>query len=500
MSNALRLFGFGLGLGLVAGGCSAETEDPGTSNMARVRVAHLSPDAPAVDFCIAPAGTQAFAGPVLASVGALIGIAYGHVNKYLELEPQQYDVRLVNVGAQDCTKGLGPDTTNLPALPAGASATIAAIGKISHGTGATGFALRAYVDEASVDGDKAKLRFVHASPGTPNVDVGLGGGLLFTPVFTNTAYGDASQYITTAPIDGAEISARATGATSDVIAIKPASLPAGKIATAFAIGELDGESKMPLKVLLCVDNSEHGLETECNTVGAAPERARIRVAHLSPDAPAVDVCIATAGGAYPDKPLLASFDSRAGLSYTQVTKYLELPAGTYDVRIVLASETSCANKAVPDTTGITLPAGLTGTVGAIGTLAGSSFRLGIFPDATAVASGKARLRFVHASPGTPNVDIGIKDAHGNFSALFLNVAFGNAASLETAPLTATVAARATGTTADALVVPGVSLADGDIKSAIAIGILGSTHTPLRVLLCSDNAAPSSLLASCVTAP
>jgi hypothetical protein len=498
MSTSLRLFG----LGLVVSGCAATTDEPAANGLARVRVAHLSPDAPAVDFCLAPAGTQAFTGPVLAGAGALNGIAYGKVTKYLEVEAQQYDVRLVNVGANDCLRGLGPDSTNLPALPADAAVTIAATGKIAHGTGSAAFQLRAFVDDASVDPARAKLRFVHASPGTPNVDVGLGGGLLFTPVFANTAYGDATAYADTAPLDGVEISARASGTTADVLAIKPASLPAGTIATAFAIGELPGpEAAAPLAVLLCIDNKEHGLDTECSLVGAPPERARVRIAHLSPDAPAVDVCIAPAGTPYPAQPLLASFDSRAGLAYTQVTKYLDLPAGAYDVRIVLASETTCANPAVPDTTNVAVTSGLTATVAAIGRLGGApAFRLGVFADAATVSAGKGKLRFVHASPGTPNVDVGIKDAHGNFTRLFANVAFSNAGELETAPLTATVAARAAGSTSDAIVIPNVAIAAGDIKSAIAIGILGNHVTPLRVLLCTDNAPAAGLLATCAVAP
>jgi len=493
MSQSLRLFGLGLAL---TSACSATTDDP--SGMARVRVAHLSPDAPAVDFCLAAAGTQEFAGPVLAGAGALNGISYSKVTKYLEVEPIQYDVRLVNVGANDCSKGLGPDTTNLPALPAGGSVTIAATGKIAHGSGATAFQLRAYVDDAEIGADEAKLRFIHASPGTPNVDVGLGGGLLFTPVFTNTAYGDASMYLATPGIEGAEISARATGSTSDVIAIKPASLPAGKIATAFAIGELGPESTQPLRVLLCIDNGEHGLETECSVVGGAPERARVRVAHLSPDAPAVDVCIAKAGGQYPAEPLLASFGSRAGLAYSQVTNYLELPAGAYDVRIVAASETTCANKAVPDTNGVTVTAGLTATIGAIDML--SELRLRVFADAATPTAGKGKLRFIHASPGTPSVDVGIKDAHGNFTKLFANVAFASDAGyVEAEPLTATVAARRVNNSIDLLAIPGVSLAAGDIKTAIAIGTVTSAHAPLSVLLCTDTATSSSLLASCIVA-
>lgn len=500
MRQSLRLFG----LCLVVTSCTASTDESGTT--ARVRVAHLSPDAPAVDFCIAPAGTQDFAGPVLAGAGALNGISYSKVTKYLEVEAQQYDVRLVNVGANDCTKGLGPDTTGLPALPIGSAVTIAATGKINHGTGSAAFQLRAYIDDSEVGADAAKLRFIHASPGTPNVDVGLGGGLLFTPVFTDTAYGSASAYLETPAIDSAEISARATGTTSDVIAIKPASLPAGTIATAFAIGELAGESGAPLGVLLCIDNAEHGLETECSVVGGAPQRARIRVAHLSPDAPAVDVCIAPAGTPYPAAPLLASFGSRAGLEYTQVTQYLELPAGAYDVRVVLASETTCQNNAVPDTNGVMLTAGLTATVGAIGNLA--SFRLAVFGDAATVAGGKGKLRFVHASPGTPAVDVGVKDAHGTFTKLFANVSFGNIGAggpldaggyLETAPLTATVAARVANTTTEPLAIPGVAINAGDIKTAFAVGVLGSTHAPLSVLLCADNAAPASLLTSCIVA-
>lgn len=511
MHYSLRLFS----IGLIAS-CTASTSESGST--ARVRVAHLSPDAPAVDFCIAPSGTQDFTGPVLAGAGALNGVSYSRVTKYLEVEAQQYDVRLVNVGANDCSNGLGPDTTNLPPLPEGGAVTIAATGKIAHGTGSAAFQLRAYIDDAAVAAGEAKLRFIHASPGTPNVDVGLGGGITFTPVFSNTAYSDASEYLTTAGIRDAEVSARATGTTTDVIAIKPATLPPGKIATAFAIGELAGESiylrtpypgvlrnpaepglsKQPLGVLLCIDNAEHGLETECSVVGGKPERARVRVAHLSPDAPAIDVCIAKAGSAYPAQPLFASLGSSAGLSYPKVTNYLEIPSGAIDVRIVLAGATSCENKAVPDTNGIAVTPGLTATVGAMGKLA--DLQLSVFPDAVATGAGKAKLRFIHSSPGTPNVDIGIKDAHGTFSKLFANVKFGTTLGyLDTVPLTATVAARVANTTTEPLAIPNVSLAAGQIATAFAIGLLGSTKTPLSVLFCTDNATATSLLASCTVA-
>ena len=168
----------GLVVSLIAA-CSPSEET--SSATARVRVAHLSPGAPAVDFCLAAAGSGEFAGPVLKA-----GLEYGQVTKYLDVEAMQYDVRLVAPGAADCATSLGglPDITDLPALPAGASATIAAEG---HVVGTVPFAVRAYIDESEVTFGKIKLRFIHASPGTPNVDVGLGGGVAFTPVFEDVA-------------------------------------------------------------------------------------------------------------------------------------------------------------------------------------------------------------------------------------------------------------------------------------------------------------------------
>lgn len=510
---------------LSASGCAAVV-DPGMGTgaepapaAARVRVAHLSPDAPPVDFCLAPAGTQAFTGPVLGAAGDPLGIAYGNLTRYFDVDAVRYDVRLVAAGAADCGRALLPDVTDLPELPADASATIAATGKLDHdGTGEP-FAVRALLDDAAVAAGQAKLRFVHASPGTPPVDVGLGGGALFQPVFANIAYGGAlasgGGYVATPPLAGAEISARLAGTASDVLSIAPASLPAGTIATAFAIGQV-GSDKAPLAVLLCLDsNPAHGYKTECHVVGAPPARARIRVAHLSPDAPAVDVCLKPAGGAY-GRPLLASLGAPGGLVYPQVTAYVELPPARYDARIVRAGDPDgCANAAVADTLGIAVVAGATATVAAIGVLDRSGpaahdpgFRIAVYGDATATAAGKGKLRFLHASPGTPAVDVGT-GAGASFARVFANVAFGGFAAhagidalgfAEVGPFTAPITARLAGSTADALTVPSVTLAAGQIATAFAIGNkTGQAANPLRVLVCDDRKS-AGLFAACAAAP
>jgi len=490
-----------------------------TIGNAHVRVAHLSPDAPAVDFCLAPHGTASFTGPILAKNGHATGLTYGNVTKYFDVQAIQYDVRIVAPGSADCATSLGglPDFTELPTLSEDANATIAAEGLVAFGA-STPFMLRPYIDDATVDTGKAKLRFVHASPGTPAVDVGLGGGALFTSVFSDVSYGGTATnaYATVEGFTGAEISARAHGTLTDAIAIKPASLPSGAIATAFAIGRL-GDATTPLRVLLCVDNDPpNGLLSNCSVVGGTPERAHVRVAHLSPDTPAVDVCIAPTGGAF-TKPLLKTIGALDGLSYASVTSYVDLPVGFYDLRIIHATASDCSTGAVPDTKNLGIHNGVTGTVAAIGDLdrAGPAvgdppLQLALFVDTDAVTTGHAKLRFVHASPGTPAVDVGLGKST-SWVKVFGNVTFGRIATNSgidgfgyvdvAGPMTSAVAARLAGSSSDALVIQSVTLAPNTISTAFAIGgKTGAATNPLAVLLCTDNATGAGLLATCALAP
>lgn len=242
----------------------------------------------------------------------------------------------------------------------------------------------------------------------------------------------------------------------------------------------------------------------------APARLKLRVAHLSPDAPAVDVCLSPTGAGRFAGPMIEQAGGTAGLTYGQVTRYLDLEAGTYDVRVVAASATDCATAIVPDTTGVALAAGATITVAATGLAAPGAdqpgFALVPFDDETQVAAGKAKVRFVHASPGTPAVDVGAGSG-ASFTPLFTSVDFGStdadlapAGYLETAPLTgATVSARATGTLADALVLTDVTLPAGAIVTVFATGILGGTP-PLAALVCADDVTATALLSTCALAP
>lgn len=500
-------------LGLVASvslvGCMA-VEDPDAG--ARLRIAHLAPDAPAVDICIAHHGSSSFRGPLLATAGAASGLAYGDVSTYLDVDAVQYDVRVVAPGAASCDQAVGglADITNLPVLARGTSATIAAIGRLDGATGQP-FRLAAFVDDEDVTFGKAKLRVIHAAPGTAGVSVGFGGGVVFSPFIDNVQFGSTTQanngYFEIAPVEGGEITARDIVSGQDAISIKPVIVPAGAIVTAFAIGTA-GNALAPLDALVCVDNAnDDGPLASCTRAGGPPERARLRVAHLSPDAPIVDVCIAPAGTSAWTGPVLRALGAN-GLAYAQVSAYVSVPVATYDIRVIGATATGCAAGIVPDTKNVTTSAGLAATVAAIGVVdpqgpaaQNPPFRLEVLADDTTPIANKTKLRFFHASPGTPAVDVGLGIAHA-FTRVFANVPFGQTGGFtSTDPFSNAITARLADALTDSLVVPGVTAASGSIYSAYAIGgKTGATTNPLRVLLCADSAPATGFFTSCTVAP
>ena len=245
-------------LALTLAAC-ADEDEPTPPAMAYLRVAHLSPDAPAVDFCIQASGSTTWTGPVMESLGVTGGLAFKQVTAYLHLDAVKYNVRLVAPTDTNCNTGLVPDITSLPALPANAYVTAAAVGLLG---GTPTFTGTAYIDESTVAAGQAKLRFVHAAPNVPEVNVGLT-GTTFTPIFTNVVFpgisaaaGLVNGYVQTAPLTGVTIGVRlASAPTVDALTFSNVSLPANAIATAFAVGLLGETGNQAIGALLCVDNA-----------------------------------------------------------------------------------------------------------------------------------------------------------------------------------------------------------------------------------------------------
>ena len=160
-------------------------------------------------------------------------------------------------------------------------------------------------------GGTAKVRAFHNSPDTPAVDIYVNGAKTLSEV----TYGTLSDYLRV-PQGTYHVQVKVAPSTAADPAALEADVRLGqRPVTIAAIGSLTGDGgPLQLKVLRDRDNVSRHL-------------ARLRVAHTSPDAPAVDVQARLLGRWVPIV---------RGLEFGQATGYLLLPAWSYRLRIVAA--------------------------------------------------------------------------------------------------------------------------------------------------------------------
>eukprot|EP01121_Diplochlamys_sp_Union-15-3_P016892 TRINITY_DN583_c0_g1_i4.p1 TRINITY_DN583_c0_g1~~TRINITY_DN583_c0_g1_i4.p1 ORF type:complete len:211 (-),score=58.20 TRINITY_DN583_c0_g1_i4:70-702(-) len=181
--------------------------------------------------------------------------------------------------------------------------------------------------------------------------------------------------------------------------------------------------------------------------------ALVRVAHASPDAPAVDVYI-------------DNFLAWNAIPFHQITLYLPLAAGTYNVKVTPAG---AKTPAVIDAN-VTVDEFRPFTIAAINKLA-SIQPLVLQDDIRPPREGRAAVRFVHLSPDAPAVDVAVTGG----SVLFKDIAFQKSSDyIEVTAGTYNLEVRVAGTTNVALKVPGVVLERERVYSIFAEGLLAGT--------------------------
>lgn len=186
--------------------------------------------------------------------------------------------------------------------------------------------------------------------------------------------------------------------------------------------------------------------------GAQGATAMVRVAHNSPDAPAVDVYV-------------AGKKTLSNVPFGAVSDYLSVPGGTYAIKVLPAGAAADATGVIE--ANVTVEGGRAYTIAAMGKLAAIG-PVVLSDDRSAPGAGKARVRLVHASPDAPAVDVAVKGG----PVLFSNIAFKAASAFgEVAAGTYDLEVRAAGTTTVALAVPGVKLEAGRTYSVFALGLL-----------------------------
>jgi Domain of unknown function (DUF4397) len=216
------------------------------------------------------------------------------------------------------------------------------------------------------------------------------------------------------------------------------------------LGRLSVLLAVPMVAAGCSDDDT---TTNPPTSPSNPGVAQVRVAHLSPDAPPVDVrvngSVAVSGAAYMD-----------------VTNYLPVPAGSVQIQVTPAG---AATPVVIEAT-VPLGAGTFYTIAATGLLAAGDLQPIVLIDNQAT-TGQARVRFVHASPDAPAVDVALADGG---PVLFGGVPFRGAADyIGVDGGTYDLEVRVAGTSAVALPLPGFGVNGGTNYTVFAIGQAGN---------------------------
>lgn len=139
------------------------------------------------------------------------------------------------------------------------------------------------------------------------------------------------------------------------------------------------------------------------TLFASPARAAgagyVRLAHLSPDTPAVDVYLKSSSGA-------AEPQVFRGVAYGAMSHYLRLPAGNYQVAMRKAGAPAGTEPVI--TTEVGVEDGAAYTVAGVGRFADLGLRV-LKDDLRLPDPGKSKVRVIQASVRAPVLDVAGKN-------------------------------------------------------------------------------------------
>jgi hypothetical protein len=206
---------------------------------AGLRVAHASPDAPAVDVYVDGAK-------------AVFSLEFRSVTDYLEVPTGEREVKVNVAGTEDTV--FGPVDLDLAAE----DYTAVARGEVFSDDSEFTVSLFEDTNGANLDDDEARVRVIHASPDAPAVDVTVNDGAL--TVFDGVTFGESSGYAVV-PEGEYDIEVRPDTDDDDgpvVFEVEGVELAGGSTYTVFAVGYLtpdDEEADEPFALVLEEDAS-----------------------------------------------------------------------------------------------------------------------------------------------------------------------------------------------------------------------------------------------------
>ena len=310
-------------------------------------------------------------------------VAFGDFSSYLKLNSGMHRIQ-VSPANQTTPIVIDAQVT----LAEGAYTTVAATGRLAN------IAPVVLTDDVSREATKARIRFVHTGPDAPPVDITLTDGTVLFPMCSSGRPAATWR----SQVEATTCRSAWPGPRPWLLSFGDVPLANNTTYSVFAVGLLSDGS---LKATVSVDSPGSGN----TTVDLEPATATLRVAHLSPDAPGVDV--------YLDGQVV---NGLTGVPFKAVSGYLTVGATTHNVKVYVAGTTT---DPVIDAN-LTLLPGTAYTVAATGLVSAGDLKpLVLVDDRQGPAANRSLVRFVHLSPDAPNVDIKVM----NGPTLFSNVAF-----------------------------------------------------------------------------
>ena len=132
---------------------------------------------------------------------------------------------------------------------------------------------------------------------------------------------------------------------------------------------------------------------------AASGDGYVRLAHLSPDTPAVDVYLKSDSGAIKEQTF-------PGVAYGVMSQYLRLPTGNYSVAMRKAGAAASTKPVL--TTQVTVENGAAYTVAGVGRYADLGLRV-LQDDLKLPNAGQSKVRIIQASVRAPVLDVGVSN-------------------------------------------------------------------------------------------
>lgn len=183
---------------------------------ADVRVIHASPDTPGVDVYVN--GTPGVDAPALAN------LQFRQASPYVSLPTGNYNFQVTPNGLSS------PVAINADAfIDENIDITIAAVGFFSN------IAPLILIDDRETIAGVSKVRFVHASPDAPAVDIFAAG--VTDPIFSNFSFTDSSTYLELGP-GLYDLEVRLAGGGATVLTLSGLSLDGGTNYSVFAVGSV----------------------------------------------------------------------------------------------------------------------------------------------------------------------------------------------------------------------------------------------------------------------